>query len=87
MKFDHDLLGRVYGYAVIDIVGTIAIGYLLASRLQTPMVPTIAATFLAGEVVHWAMGINTPLLEQAGVTFFPAPAAGRHLNKRACNCH
>lgn len=87
MNFDHDLLGRVYGYAVIDIVGTLGIAYLLANRLETPLAPTIAATFAAGELVHWAMGVNTPLLTQAGITFFPAPATGRHLNKRACNCH
>lgn len=85
--FDHNLLGRVYGYAVIDVLGTAAIGYVLANRFDAPLAPTMLATFAAGEGVHWAMGINTPLLERAGITFFPAPATGRHLNQRACNCH
>ena len=88
MDFDHDLLGRVAGYAVIDVLGTLASGYVLSNRLKTPALPTIVATFAVGEVVHWAMGVNTPFLERVvGTTFFPAPATGRHLNQRACNCN
>jgi hypothetical protein len=87
MEFDHDLLGRVGGYAVIDVVGTFAIAYGIARIWDAPVTPTIVAAFVIGEITHWAMGINTPLLTQAGITFFPAPAQGRHLNNRACNCH
>ena len=87
MAFDHDLLGRIGGYAVIDVLGTVGLGYVASELRRTPLVPTIAAAFIAGEMVHWYMGINTPLLQATGVTFFPAPKQGRHLNNRACNCH
>jgi hypothetical protein len=87
MNFDHNALGRIGGYAVIDVLGTVALSYAFSSSARTPLLPTIAIGFVAGEVAHWALGVNTPLLTQAGVTFFPAPVAGRHLNNRACNCH
>lgn len=87
MEFDHDILGRVGGYAVVDVLGTVAIAYAVSVRQDMPVVPTIVAAFVAGEIVHWTMGVNTPLLSKVGITFFPAPEQGRHLNNRACNCH
>jgi hypothetical protein len=87
MQFDHELLGRLGGYAVIDVLGTAAFAYVGAQTWGTPLLPTIAGAFVLAEVVHWTFAINTPLLTQLGVTFFPAPATGRHLNNRSCNCH
>ena len=87
MSFDHNALGRIGGYAVVDLLGTAAIGVAVSRAARTPLLPTIAAAFVMGEVAHWALSVNTPLLTQAGVSFFPAPVSGRHLNNRACNCH
>lgn len=87
--FDRDALGHFAGYPVVDLVGTCCVGYVVAQRLETPVVPTIAATFLAREMVSYSIGENTPLnagLTGGITTFFPAPAQGRHLNNRACNC-
>jgi hypothetical protein len=88
MNFDRDVLGRVAGYPLVDLLGVAALGYVASNRLNTPVVPTIVATFAVGEGVYWAMGVNTPFQERVtGTTFFPAPATGRHLNQRACNCN
>lgn len=67
MQFDHGILGRMGGYAVVDIAGTVAIGYVIAQYAEVPVVPTIVGAFVLGEVVHWMFGINTPLLNTAGL--------------------
>ena len=86
MSSVHDAMGRVQGYAVIDIVGTVLPAAWLAYRFEWPVFPTILSAFILGEIVHYALQLNTPALSQLGITFFPAPTLGRHLNNRACNC-
>lgn len=87
-SFDHELLGRFAGYAVIDVLGTVAIGYYVSRTARTPPLPTILAAFAIGEIAHYYYSVDTPLLTQAGITFFPAPgAAGRHPKRHGCNCH
>ena len=72
MAFDHNALGRVGGFAVVDIVGTVLIAYALSRHFRAPVAPTIVAAFVTGEIVHWAIGVNTPLLRQATSIFFRA---------------
>ena len=66
---NHDLMGRVAGIAVVDVVGTLALavllGWLVARRLRTRLAPTllvaIVLTFAFGEAVHLALGISTQM--------------------------
>jgi hypothetical protein len=68
--FDHELMGRFCGLAVVDIVGTIVIAALLAfgvgkyyglcgDKLNTFVVLGIAMAFILGEMVHIVMRIKT----------------------------
>ena len=59
MAFDRELMGRVGGLALIDIVGTVAIAYMIH-----PSYKSIIAALLLGELVHLALGIRTPITER-----------------------
>lgn len=87
VRMNRDLLGRVCGYAVIDLLLMAGVGYAVSVSARTSLAPTIAVVFILNETVQWSIGSNTPLLSAGGITFFPAPAQGRHLNNRACNCN
>ena len=63
MAFNHELMGRVGGLAVIDIVGTVAIAYLLH-----PSYKTIVAALVLGELVHLALGVRTPIADRLSDT-------------------
>lgn len=56
----HDSLGRIFGIAVIDIVGTLVIALLL--RPKTWSIAKLVLFSLAlGELAHLAFGIQTPV--------------------------
>jgi hypothetical protein len=59
--FNHDMLGRIYGFPVVDVAGTAVLGYG-ASKVTgiTPLV-TVPVLFGIGHAVHWAMGTETQL--------------------------
>jgi hypothetical protein len=59
MAFDHELMGRVGGLALIDIVGTVAIAYMLH-----PSYKSIVLALIVGELVHLALGIRTPIVDK-----------------------
>ncbi len=67
----HELMGRIYGLAIIDIVGTIVIVYLLSIYMKWTtwdFLGILAYAFILGEVVHYALGIETPIIRHlAGV--------------------
>jgi hypothetical protein len=56
MAFNHEALGRLYGFAVIDIVGTVAIAYWLHPSWQS-----VVGALVIGELVHLALRIETPV--------------------------
>ncbi len=57
----HDFMGRIYGLAVIDIVGTVIIVYLLSAYMKWNFITLLIWAFIIGEVVHVIMGIETPI--------------------------
>jgi hypothetical protein len=68
MEFDHNALGRVpfpgtgeKGIAVVDVLGTVVLGWVLARATGTNAGLAIPATFLASHVVHKATGTKTAL--------------------------
>lgn len=57
----HDSMGRIGGLAVVDIVGTIGIAYVASKVLKTNFAATLVVCFIAGEVVHLAFKVETPI--------------------------
>lgn len=68
----HDLLGRVYGFAVLDIVITFAIPYVLYYMYynQHPSfwmsLSSIPLMLGSSVIVHLIFGIDTPALRILG---------------------
>ncbi len=58
--FDHEVMGRVGGIAVVDVVGTAAIAYLLGNDTSS-RIGWFAGLFVLGEVVHVVMKKETPV--------------------------
>lgn len=52
MAFPHEALGRLFGAAVVDTLGTVVFGLWLAQRLNTSPSLVLSAVFLAGEIAH-----------------------------------
>ena len=57
----HDILGRVGGIAVIDVVGTVIISAGVAKACKWNVGKTIIGGFLVGELTHLALGKKTPI--------------------------
>jgi hypothetical protein len=54
---------RIGPISAVDFLGTIAIGYWISRRWETPVLKTIAGTLAVGELTHLALGISTPVVE------------------------
>jgi hypothetical protein len=52
----HDLLGRAYGVALVDVMGTLVVALYVAKRFDYPILPTVAGAFVLGEAVHAILG-------------------------------
>ena len=52
---------RVGPFAVFDVVGTIGLGYGVHKYTGYDLYLSIASMFVAGQVTHMALGIETPL--------------------------
>ena len=59
---------RFFGYAVVDSVATVLLAILLAYVFNTEFWFTLLATFVAGEILHYIMGVQTQLLTTLGLT-------------------
>jgi len=57
----HDSMGRIGGVAVVDVAGTLLGAYFLARYYEWHYVPTACGLLVIGEVVHVALGIETPV--------------------------
>ena len=55
----HNALGRIFGLAVVDILATIAVAWVLD-------IPIVLA-FITGGVAHFIFGIKTPLNTKLGL--------------------
>lgn len=51
---------RIGPFSVFDSAGTAVIAYWIARWFEWPVLPTVAASFVLGEVVHVAVGVETP---------------------------
>ena len=57
----HECLGRVGGIAVFDVVATIGVCLYISRVYHTDPYKTMAFGFVAGEVVHVVLGVQTPV--------------------------
>jgi hypothetical protein len=56
----HDLLGRLDGFAVIDILGTVLAAYFTAPYMGISFPLALLIWFILGEALHVMLGISTP---------------------------
>lgn len=61
MAFNHDLLGRTFGLANIDLLGTLFIAAFLVWYFKLQVVKTVILTFIIGELTHVLFDIQTPI--------------------------
>ncbi len=57
----HDALGRLFGIAVIDVVGTILIAYLIAKYWGYSFAKVLIILLVLGEAMHIAFDQSTPI--------------------------
>ena len=65
---------RFMGFAVVDSVATVLLAILLAYLFNTKFWFTLLATFVAGEILHYIMGVQTQFLTTLGLSVSPCPA-------------
>lgn len=78
--FNHELLGRIHGYAVVDVLGTAAGGLLFSYATGLGPLKSIGLAFAAGEIAHVALQIPTPFTALLLLNFKPT----RTEAQRAC---
>jgi len=61
MEFNHELMGRWHGVAVVDVAGTVVGAYALAQWRGWPLAGTVLGAFAVGHAVHKALGVRTAL--------------------------
>lgn len=57
----HDSLGRFFGIAVIDVVGTVVIAYLIAKYWNYSFLNVLIVLLVLGEAMHIAFDQSTPI--------------------------
>jgi len=65
----HELMGRIWGIAVIDVVGTILIAYAVSKYKDICFFKTLVMFLIFGEVVHIFLNIETPITKIVTGTF------------------
>ena len=58
---------RFMGLALNDILGTIGLALLTTFFFQVPLWKSLVAWFVAGEVFHYAYGVDSAFLERIGL--------------------
>lgn len=53
---------HVFGFAIMDVLGTMAIAYLIAKYKKYSFIQTFLVLFLIGELFHLAFGVRTAFL-------------------------
>ena len=54
---------RIMGYALYDILGTIAVALLFSYFTNISVLYSIIGWFVAGEVLHWYYGVETTFMK------------------------
>lgn len=52
---------RIFDLSVVDILGTILAGYLIASYYELNLGLVLAVLFVLGEIIHIIFNIDTPI--------------------------
>ena len=63
----RDQFPRVGGINTLDLGGTAAAAYLIAWAIDKPYWKVLIVTLITGEVVHYALGINTAVVQPIDV--------------------
>jgi len=58
---------RFMGLALNDILGTIGLAVITTFLFKVPLWKSLIAWFVAGEVFHYAYGVNSAFLEAIGL--------------------
>ena len=61
VKVLREQMGRVAGFAVFDVSGTMIISYLLSLQFDVSFIKTLALLWIIGEGLHIANGVDTPI--------------------------
>ena len=59
---------RFMGLAVNDLIATVVAALLTAWLFKLSFLYSLVAWFVAGEVLHYAFGVNTAFLKMIGIT-------------------
>ena len=59
---------RFMGLALNDILGTIGLALLTTYFFKVTFWKSLLAWFVAGEIFHYAYGVNSAFLEKVGLT-------------------
>ena len=54
---------RIFGLALYDILGTIAIAFATSYYFNLPLLWSLIGWFVLGEFLHWVFGVKTALLK------------------------
>jgi hypothetical protein len=52
---------RLFGVAILDVVGTIVVGYVLSEYYAMDFATVTASLFATGVVAHWLFCVDTTL--------------------------
>lgn len=58
---------RIFGLALNDIIATFVVAAITSYFFSIPYLHSLAVWFIAGEILHYGMGVNTALLEKIGI--------------------
>jgi hypothetical protein len=59
---------RFLGLALNDTIATLVVALLTTWFFNVPLLYSILGWFVAGEVLHYAFGVNTAFLKMIGIT-------------------
>lgn len=59
---------RIFDFAAVDILGTIAIAFLFTIRARHLFFPVLAALFVVAELMHYFVGVDTQFLRVIGAS-------------------
>jgi hypothetical protein len=62
---------RIYGFALNDILGTIILALITSYLYDVALWKSLLAWFIAGEVLHYAFGVQTAVLTTLGIDACP----------------
>ena len=52
---------KIGGIAIFDLGGSIVIALMIAQKMKVSKIKTVICIIALGEVVHVALGVNTPV--------------------------